>query len=186
MQVYTSARGDDRKGPDFGDVPFAEFDVCILRLACTAPATVCLAGAVRTSLPALSASRRDIVGVVADQFTLGAARKALTRVYTPTNFGRQWDWLCLRAHWQTRLHCITPPPSTIFTAMSVEDQTEQGPAIFDSLPYYDNDLERDPSLKEKAERLIAREMKPQQGLHPRVPPPITLFAVCVLYGAEIC
>lgn len=61
--------------------------------------------------------------------------------------------------------------------MSVEDQPEQGPAIFDSLPYYDNDLERDPGLKEKAERLIAREMKPQQGLHPRVPPPVAVFAV---------
>ena len=55
----------------------------------------------------------------------------------------------------------------------------EGPAYFDSLPYYDNDLERDPSLKEKAERLIARELgKPPQGLHPRVPPSITLFAVC--------
>lgn len=61
--------------------------------------------------------------------------------------------------------------------MSVEDQSDHAPAIFDSLPYYDNDLERDPGLKEKAERLIARELKPQQGLHPRVPPPIVLFAV---------
>lgn len=65
--------------------------------------------------------------------------------------------------------------------MSVEDQTAQGPAIFDSLPYYDNDLERDSGLKEKAERLIAREMKPQKDLHPRVPSSIPVFAVCIAY-----
>ena len=52
-------------------------------------------------------------------------------------------------------------------------------AIIDSLPYYDNDLERDPSLKERAEKLIQKELKQQQqqGLHPRVPPPPTLFSV---------
>lgn len=67
--------------------------------------------------------------------------------------------------------------------MSVEDLRTEGPALFDSLPYYDNDLERDPSLKEKAERLIAREMQPQKELHPRVPPPLELFAVrpAILY-----
>ena len=62
--------------------------------------------------------------------------------------------------------------------MSSDESTT--PAIFDSLPYYDNDLEREPTLKDKAERLIARELKPQQGLHPRVPPPIALFAVRML------
>lgn len=50
--------------------------------------------------------------------------------------------------------------------------------VIDSLPYYDNDLERDPSLKERAEKLIQKELKqPAQGLHPRVPPPPTLFTV---------
>ena len=69
--------------------------------------------------------------------------------------------------------------------MSVEDLRKEGPALFDSLPYYDNDLERDPSLKEKAERLIAREMQPQKELHPRVPPPRELFVVrlAVLFNA---
>jgi len=49
--------------------------------------------------------------------------------------------------------------------------------IFDSLPYYDDDLEKYPILKQKVEQELAREPKPPQALHPRVPPPITLFAV---------
>ncbi|KAJ3519697.1 hypothetical protein NM688_g9262 [Phlebia brevispora] len=68
-------------------------------------------------------------------------------------------------------------------ANSVEE-THQ-PMIFDSLPYYDNDVERDPGLKEKAERLIAREMKTPSGLHPSIPPPITLFANNPLLQAEL-
>ncbi|KAI0076252.1 breast carcinoma amplified sequence 2 [Panus rudis PR-1116 ss-1] len=68
--------------------------------------------------------------------------------------------------------------------MSIENE-QQGPAIFDSLPYYDNDLERDPSLKEKAEKLIAKEVKPQSELHPRVPPPIEIFANDPLLQAEM-
>jgi pre-mRNA-splicing factor SPF27 len=51
--------------------------------------------------------------------------------------------------------------------------------IFDSLPYYDNDLELHPNLKQKVEQELAREPKPPQTLHPRVPSPITLFAVRV-------
>ena len=54
----------------------------------------------------------------------------------------------------------------------------QPSVLLDSLPYYDNDLERDASLKERAEKLIQKELKQQpQTLHPRVPPPPTLFAV---------
>lgn len=53
----------------------------------------------------------------------------------------------------------------------------QGSVIFDSLPYYDNDLEQYPFLKEKVERELAREAKPTQALHPRVPPPPKLFSV---------
>lgn len=49
--------------------------------------------------------------------------------------------------------------------------------IFDSLPYYDNDLERFPILREKVEKELAREARPTQTLHPRVPPPATLFTV---------
>lgn len=62
--------------------------------------------------------------------------------------------------------------------MSIENsETSSAPAIFDSLPYYDNDLERDPDLKEKAEKLIAREAQSQSALHPRVPPPVEIFSV---------
>jgi hypothetical protein len=56
-------------------------------------------------------------------------------------------------------------------------ETEAHTEIFDSLPYYDNDLEKYPTLKQKVEQELAREPKPPQALHPRVPPPIILFAV---------
>jgi hypothetical protein len=49
--------------------------------------------------------------------------------------------------------------------------------IFDSLPYYDNDLELFPILKQKVEQELAREPKPPPTLHPKVPPPPKLFAV---------
>ncbi|OAX44862.1 breast carcinoma amplified sequence 2, partial [Rhizopogon vinicolor AM-OR11-026] len=57
--------------------------------------------------------------------------------------------------------------------------------IFDSLPYYDNDLEQNPILKEKVERELAREQKPPQTLHPRVPPPYELFKNNPLLAAEL-
>jgi len=68
-----------------------------------------------------------------------------------------------------------------------EPEAAQSTGIFDSLPYYDNDYERDPSLKDKAERLIARDVQPpHQGLlHPRVPPAATLFANNPLLQAEL-
>jgi hypothetical protein len=53
----------------------------------------------------------------------------------------------------------------------------EAPEIFDSLPYYDDDLEKFPILRQKVEQELAREPKPPQTLHPRVPPPVTLFAV---------
>ena len=49
--------------------------------------------------------------------------------------------------------------------------------IYDSLPYYDNELEQYPILREKVEKELAREGRPPQALHPRVPPEPTLFAV---------
>lgn len=62
--------------------------------------------------------------------------------------------------------------------MSFEPETEiNRPEIFDSLPYYDNDLEQFPLLKQKVEQELARVPKPPQTLHPRVPPPYKLFAV---------
>ena len=50
-------------------------------------------------------------------------------------------------------------------------------SIFDSLPYYDNDLEHNPALRQKAEQELAKENKPRSSLHPNVPPEITLFQV---------
>ena len=51
------------------------------------------------------------------------------------------------------------------------------PAILDSLPYYDDDLQKLPLLKEKVDRELAKEDKPPSTLHPKVPPPIELFTV---------
>lgn len=63
---------------------------------------------------------------------------------------------------------------------------DQAPALIDSLPYYDNDIERDSWLKERAEKLIAKELgKAPQELHPRVPPAPTLFTNHPLLQAEL-
>lgn len=56
--------------------------------------------------------------------------------------------------------------------------TTNSEGLLDSLPYYDNDLERYPILKEKVERELAREPKPPLSLHPLVPPPFEPFEVC--------
>lgn len=59
----------------------------------------------------------------------------------------------------------------------MSNESESAPMIFDSLPYYDNDLEQFSVLREKVEKELAREARPTQTLHPRVPPPATLFTV---------
>ncbi|GLB36413.1 putative mRNA processing [Lyophyllum shimeji] len=59
------------------------------------------------------------------------------------------------------------------------------PEIFDSLPYYDDDLQKFPDLKQKVDRELAREPKPPSELHPRVPPPFELFANDPLLRAEL-
>ncbi|KAF8624795.1 hypothetical protein AX15_005684 [Amanita polypyramis BW_CC] len=59
------------------------------------------------------------------------------------------------------------------------------PDIFDSLPYYDDDLQKFPFLKEKVDRELAKEGKPPSALHPKVPPPVELFAKNPLLKAEI-
>lgn len=64
--------------------------------------------------------------------------------------------------------------------MSIETENEQQPEIFDSLPYYDNDLDVHPILKQKVDAELARESRNNpQTLHPNVPPPIELFSVRV-------
>jgi pre-mRNA-splicing factor SPF27 len=60
--------------------------------------------------------------------------------------------------------------------MSTETETSRT-EIFDSLPYYDDDLQKFPYLKEKVDQELARELKAPQTLHPRVPPSVELFAV---------
>jgi Breast carcinoma amplified sequence 2 (BCAS2) len=56
---------------------------------------------------------------------------------------------------------------------------EQPAPLFDSLPYYDNDLEVHPILREKVQHELAVETQKiqQEALHPRVPPPVELFVV---------
>ncbi|KAG5639296.1 hypothetical protein H0H81_004498 [Sphagnurus paluster] len=57
--------------------------------------------------------------------------------------------------------------------------------IFESLPYYDDDLQKYPELKLKVEQELARQPKPPTTLHPRVPPPYELFAKNPLLRAEL-
>ena len=65
----------------------------------------------------------------------------------------------------------------LYTMSSVTNGDSQPSIIFDSLPYYDNELEQYPILKERVEKELAREGKPPQTLHLKVPPEPTLFAV---------
>ncbi|KAL5534572.1 hypothetical protein ACEPAG_1035 [Sanghuangporus baumii] len=70
--------------------------------------------------------------------------------------------------------------------MSIETDNDQQPEIFDSLPYYDNDLDVHPALKQKVEAELARESRNNpQTLHPRVPPPLELFSRNPLLKAEL-
>lgn len=49
----------------------------------------------------------------------------------------------------------------------------------DSLPYYDDDLQKFPYLRQRVDQELARELKKmnQGELHPKVPPPVELFPV---------
>ncbi|KAJ7462712.1 breast carcinoma amplified sequence 2 [Mycena galericulata] len=62
------------------------------------------------------------------------------------------------------------------------DQTAE---LLESLPYYDNDLDQFPWLKEKVDREFARQPKPPTTLHPRVPPEYQLFTKNPLLQAEL-
>lgn len=61
--------------------------------------------------------------------------------------------------------------------MATATESSEAAPIFDSLPYYDDDLQKYPHLKEKVEQELSREPKAPQTLHPRVPSPVELFAV---------
>ncbi|KAH9921985.1 breast carcinoma amplified sequence 2 [Epithele typhae] len=71
------------------------------------------------------------------------------------------------------------------TTVAAAQDGEGQQIIFDSLPYYDNELEQYPILKEKVERELAREGRPPQALHPKVPPEPTLFAGRPMLQAEL-
>jgi hypothetical protein len=49
--------------------------------------------------------------------------------------------------------------------------------MFDALPYFDNELDQFPNLKEKVQQELAQELGTPSTLHPSIPPPITPFAV---------
>ncbi|KXN83573.1 Pre-mRNA-splicing factor SPF27 [Leucoagaricus sp. SymC.cos] len=58
--------------------------------------------------------------------------------------------------------------------------------ILDSLPYYDDDLQKYPFLKDKVEQEIVKELgKIPAELHPRVPAEVELFPNNPLLKAEI-
>ncbi|KAJ4489552.1 breast carcinoma amplified sequence 2 [Lentinula edodes] len=69
--------------------------------------------------------------------------------------------------------------------MADNSDSPSAPEIFDSLPYYDDDLTKFPFLKEKVEKELAREPKPPTTLHPRVPPAYELFTKNPLLQAEL-
>lgn len=64
------------------------------------------------------------------------------------------------------------------TCLYTATQTHMDSAdLLDSLPYYDDDLQKFPILKEKVDHELAKEGKHPSELHSRVPPPIELFTV---------
>ncbi|TEB12115.1 breast carcinoma amplified sequence 2 [Coprinellus micaceus] len=60
-------------------------------------------------------------------------------------------------------------------------------AYLDSLPYFDDDLQKFPYLRQKVDQELARELKKmnQGELHPKVPPPVELFTDHPLLKAEL-
>ncbi|PPQ63505.1 hypothetical protein CVT24_004733 [Panaeolus cyanescens] len=65
--------------------------------------------------------------------------------------------------------------------------TNSDQVLFDSLPYYDDDLQKYPELRQKVDQELTREQ--QKGStdvpHPRLSPPVTLFADNPLLQAEM-
>ncbi|KAF8649883.1 hypothetical protein AX16_005645 [Volvariella volvacea WC 439] len=69
--------------------------------------------------------------------------------------------------------------------MSTTHDAPQTFEILDSLPYFDDDLQKYPDLKQKVEEELAKEPKPPAALHPRVPPEYQLFAKNPLLQKEL-
>ncbi|KAI0034940.1 breast carcinoma amplified sequence 2 [Vararia minispora EC-137] len=70
------------------------------------------------------------------------------------------------------------------------DASQSIPTFFDALPYYDDDLERFPILRERVQHEIAVEVQKLQQvhgdrLHPHVPPDLDLFKEHALLADEM-
>ncbi|KAA1468557.1 breast carcinoma amplified sequence 2 [Dentipellis sp. KUC8613] len=65
--------------------------------------------------------------------------------------------------------------------------SQQTTPFFDSLPYYDNDLEQHPILREKVQHELAVETQKlqQERLHPNLPPAFELFTNNPVLAAEM-
>ena len=70
--------------------------------------------------------------------------------------------------------------------MATETVSSSFTEIYDSLPYYDDDLQKFPELKDKVDREMARELVQPTSLHPNVPPPIQLFSVREHFFLHAC
>ncbi|KAI0322273.1 Pre-mRNA-splicing factor SPF27 [Amylostereum chailletii] len=77
--------------------------------------------------------------------------------------------------------------SSDLDSSSMTSTPEQASHFFDSLPYYDDDLERHPILKERVQHELAVETQrvQQETLHPRVNPAFELFKNHPILAAEI-
>lgn len=143
--------------------------MCNARATCAPAAAARREAAVLTSLPVLAANRSDML----------ASRVDLENANVTTDPEMSSKRPPMSAS------PVHPPflgrlsSSLSLLTMSIENlpADNAGPAIFDSLPYYDNELEQNPFLREKVEKELAREAKPSQAIHPRVPPPVELFSV---------
>ncbi|KAG7450246.1 breast carcinoma amplified sequence 2 [Guyanagaster necrorhizus] len=65
------------------------------------------------------------------------------------------------------------------------DSSTASVEIYDSLPYYDDDLEKFPPLRQMVEQEFARQLKPPTSVHSRLPPPYELFSKNPLLKAEL-
>ncbi len=137
------------------------------RLRWAAPAAKGREEVWRRSWPVMRASRRDMVVDV-------EVERNGRRLHA------QPDALHGRLEY---LHSSFLPPPVKMS--SVTNGNVQPSMIYDSLPYYDNELEQYPILKQKVEKELAREGKPPQSLHPGVPPEPTLFAVRAQASARL-
>ncbi|EJD55486.1 breast carcinoma amplified sequence 2 [Auricularia subglabra TFB-10046 SS5] len=73
--------------------------------------------------------------------------------------------------------------------MAEEETQHESVDLYDSLPYFDRDLELFPDLRRKVDAELAREAAkakvPPGQTHPKVPPPATLFEKSPLLAAEL-